>query len=955
MFCDIVDSTALSERLDPEEFRELIRTYQHVCDEVIHRFDGYIAQYLGDGLLVYFGYPQAHEDDAQRAVRAGLEIAEAIPEVALPGIPVPGPPPMRIGIHTGLVVIGGIGTPTRSEKLALGETPNVAARLQGLAAPNTVVLSAATARLVQGYFAFGELGAQQLKGLSHPLLVYQALRESGLRSRLQVARLAGLTPLVGREPEEQLLLQRWRQAKAGAGQVVLVNGEAGIGKSRLVHALIEHLAAEPYARLDLRCSSYYQHSALYPVGDLLQRACGLKREDASNVKLEKLEAALASYRISLEEIVPLFASLLSLSLEKTRFSLPTLTPQQQKQKTLEASLAVLLAVAEQQPLLIVVEDLHWIDPSTLELLNLLFARTPASRILVVATFRPDFSPPWREHSHLTVISLTRLEQRNVEEMIRQVTRGKTLPPEVFQQIVTTTDGVPLFVEELTKMVLESELVKEQADFSSPAGPLPPLAIPATLYDSLMARLDRLSTAKEVAQLGAVIGREFTYEALRAVSSLEEDILQRELLRLVEAELLYQSGAPPQAIYMFKHALIREAAYQSLLKSARQQHHRNIAQTFVEQFPEVRSLHPEILAHHYTEAALLEEAVLYWQHAGQRAVERSANEEAITHFSRALALVETLPDTRDRCQQELALHIALGAPLLMARGYKTAEVVQTYTRAWELCRQIGKSPQVMPVLAGLFRYYFACAELDVAQALGEQTLRLAERGSDSFLFLAAHVMVGSVLCTRGEFPAAREHFERGAALYTAQPDPSAVFLYGDDPGMLCLTQLGTVLWFLGYPEQALQKTQHAFALAQKLEIPYILAGAWGSASQLHSYRREGQAALKSAEELLTLALKHGFQYWTVEGQVLKGLALALQNQEEERWFARDNLLERDETTAMMGRARLTCAIAETCGNRGQPHEGLRLLDEELALVRRDGTCMHEAELYRIKGELLLQLV
>ena len=383
-------------------YHQLIRAYQHLCGEVIRRFDGYIAQYLGDGLLVYFGYPQAHEDDAQRAVRAGLAIVEAMPELSLQNIPVSAPPQVRIGIHTGLVVVGDIGAQERSEHLALGETPNVAARLQGLAAPNSVVLSAATERLVQGYFTLRELGVHRLKGLSHPLQVYQAERESGLHSRLQVARLAGLTPLVGRVQEEQLLLQRWQQAKKGTGQVVLVSGEAGIGKSRLVHALIERLAAESYTRLDFRCSPYYQHSALYPVSDLLQRACGLKREDTPTVKLEKLEAALAPYRLSPEEIVPLFASLLSLPLAHTRFSFLTLTPQQQKQKTLEAALSVLLAVAEQQPLLIVVEDLHWIDPSTLELLSLLFAQTPTSRMLVVATFRPEFSPPWRASSHLTV-------------------------------------------------------------------------------------------------------------------------------------------------------------------------------------------------------------------------------------------------------------------------------------------------------------------------------------------------------------------------------------------------------------------------------------------------------------------------------------------------------------------------------------------------------------------------
>jgi class 3 adenylate cyclase len=635
LFCDLVDSTVMASQLDPEEWREVVRGYQDTCAKVIARFEGHIAQYLGDGLLVYFGYPQAHEDDAPRAVRAGLGIVEAMGRLNMRltqerGVPLA----VRLGIHTGLVVVGEVGGGTRQEQLALGETPNLAARLQAMAAPNTLVISATTSQLLGGFFACQSLGAHLLKGFAQPVEVYQISYESTARSRLEAAGSTSLTPLVGREPEVALLRERWAQVKEGVGQVVLLSGEAGIGKSRLVQVLTEQVASEPQAWLTpCQCSPYYQNSALYPMIDLLERVTlRFEREEPPSQKLGKLEGFLVQYGLPLAEAVPLLAALLSLPLSADYAPL-TVSSEQQKQKTLHALLTIMLRIAAQQPVLFVMEDLHWVDPSTLELLSLLVDQGPTARILALLTFRPDFSPPWTGRAHLTQVTLTRLPRRQATELTGRVAHGKALPPEVIAQIVAKTDGVPLFVEELTKMVLESGLLQEQEERYVLTGPLPPLAIPTTLHDSLMARLDRLATVKAMVQLGATLGREFTYELLQAVSPWDEDTLHRGLQQLVAGEFLYQQGLPPQGTYVFKHALIQEAAYQSLLNTTRQQSHQRIAQVLAERFPGTAETQPELLAHHYTEAGLNAQAVGYWQQAGQRALARSANVGAIGHLTR----------------------------------------------------------------------------------------------------------------------------------------------------------------------------------------------------------------------------------------------------------------------------------------------------------------------------------
>jgi len=612
MFCDLVDSTALSSRLDPEDLREVVRAYQTTCEEVIQRYGGHIAQYLGDGLLVYFGYPQAHEDDAHRAVWAGLGILDALAALNARLEPRTGVRlAVRLGIHTGLVVVGEVGGISRHEQLALGETPNLAARIQGLAAPDALLTSAATYRLVEGYFACQDLGMHSLRGVATPMQVYRVVQASAAQSRLDVMGATSLTPLVGRDAELTLLVERWAQSQDGLGQVVLLSGEAGIGKSRLVEALRQRLGSEGMASIVLRCSPYYTNSALYPVIDHLQRLLHFHREDMPEEKLDKLERSLHEYRFARDEVMPLFAALLSVPFPDGRYPPLHLSPQQQKRKTAEALVAWLVEAAERQPLLAVWEDLHWADPSTLELLSLIIDQSRTARMLTLLTCRPEFQPRWSPRSHLTHLTLNRFTHPQVERLIAQAMHGKSLPSEVVQQVVAKTDGVPLFVEELLKMILESGLVREEDERYVLTGPLPLLAIPATLQDSLMARLDRLAPVKEVAQLGAVLGRSFPYDLIQAVAPMDETTLQRGLAQLVDAELLYQRGHPPQAQYLFKHALIQDAAYQSLLRSTRQQYHLRIAQVLAEQFPETTQTQPELIAQHYTEAGLREQAIGYW--------------------------------------------------------------------------------------------------------------------------------------------------------------------------------------------------------------------------------------------------------------------------------------------------------------------------------------------------------
>ena len=956
LFCDLVGSTVLASQLDPEEWREVVRAYQGTCAKVIARFEGHIAQYLGDGLLVYFGYPQAHEDDAQRAVRAGLRMIEAMGQLNARlsqecGVHLA----VRLGIHTGLVVVGEMGGGTHHEQLALGETPNVAARLQGLAAPNTLVISAASLPLLGGFFACQSLGTPLLKGVAQPLEVYQVLSESTARSRLEMASSTGLTPLIGREQEVALLRERWAQVKDGMGQVVLLSGEAGIGKSRLVQVLQEHVATDPQAWLTpCQGSPYYQNTALYPLIDLLERVVlRFEREESPQQKLRKLEGFLVQYGLPLAEAVPLLATLLSLPLPADYATL-ILSPQQQKQQTLHTLLTVMLHISAQQPVLFVMEDLHWVDPTTREFLSLLVDQGPTARILALWTFRPDFSPPWTGRSHVTQVTLPRLPRRQTAELTGRVAHGKALPPEVLEQVAAKTDGVPLFVEELTKMVLESGLLQEREEGYELTGPLPPLAIPTTLHDSLMARLDRLAAVKGLAQLGATLGREFTYDLLQAVSPWDEGTLHQGLHQLVAAEFLYQQGLPPQATYRFKHALIQEAAYQSLLRSTRQQHHQRIAQVLEVRFPEVSKTQPELLAHHYTEAGVLAQAVPYWQLAGQHAIERSANMEAISHLTKGLELLTTLPDTAERTHQELTLHTALGGPLMTTKGFAAPDVERVYARARALCRQVGETPELFPVLWGLWLFYEVRGSIQTSRELADQLLALAQRQQDPAPLLQAHRAMGQTLFLQGELARARAYLEQGIALYDPQRHRSLAFRYSQDPGVGLRMFAAHVLWYVGYPDQALERMQEAVALARELSHPFSLAPALDHAAWLHQYRREGRLTQEQAEADMALSTEQGFPFFLANGTILRGWALVEQGRRAEgmtqmhqgmaamRALGVTLLLPRDHTM-----------LAEAYGESGQAEEGLGLLAEALATTHQQGLHLWEPELYRVTGELLLR--
>jgi class 3 adenylate cyclase/DNA-binding winged helix-turn-helix (wHTH) protein/predicted ATPase len=951
--CRVISAPPLPEPLDPEVVIEVARDYQAMCTELVHRFAGHIAQYHGDRLEVYFGYPRAHEDDARRAVYTGLGMVERMAELNTRlkrdrGMRLA----VRVGMHTGVVVVGAMGQDERAQ-LALGNTPSIAAQVQSLAAPDTVVISQATLRLVEGYFEARALGTHILDDAAEPLVMYQILQESTVQSRFEVAVTKGLTPLVGREHEIGLLHERWMQAKDGLGQVVVLSGEAGMGKSRLVQALMQLLSGEAFTRVECHCLPYYQNTALYPVVTHLQRFLRFNREETPEEMLHKLEEALAPYGFALEEMVPLLAGLLSLPLP-ARYPVLTLSPERQKQKTFEALLAWLLAEAERQPVCFAVEDLHWADASTLEWLSLLIEHVSSARMLLLLLCHTDFRPPWPSRSHLTHLTLSRLTRRQVEVMAERVAGGRALPAEVLQQLVAKTDGVPLFVEEVTKMVLESGLVKEREGGYALTDILPPLAIPATLHDLLMARLDRLETAKQVVQLGAVVGREFAYEMIRAVSPVDEATLQQALARLVDAELLYQRGLPPQTRYVFKHALLQEAAYQSLLRRTRQQYHRQIAQVLEERFPDLTELHPELLAYHYTEASCPAQAIPYWQRAGQQARQRSANLEAVQHLTTALALLATLSETPARTQQELDLQVALGPALMAIKGQGAAEVEQTYTRARVLCIQIGDTPQLFPTLRGLWRFYQGRGALTTAREFGEQLVRLAERVADPTYRLEAHSALGQTLFQLGEYATARTHLEQGIALIDPMTQLAQALRQGESSGVRCLVQVARTLWCLGYPTQAVQRSQEALALAQELAHPYSLAVAQFQTAFLHHHCRDVLAVQAQADALLTLATAQGFPLYVGHGTYLRGWALAMQGQDEAGLAQlRQGLAAIVEVGQELSRPFGLILLAEAAGQVGQVEEGLRLLTETLTVLEASGRGDLLAETYRLQGTLLLR--
>jgi predicted ATPase/class 3 adenylate cyclase len=940
LFSDLVGSTEISARLDPEEFRELLAGYHRVAAEAITRFGGYVAKYLGDGIMAYFGWPEAHDNEAEGAARAGLAIVEAVGALnqrdekhSVAKLSV------RVGIDSGTVVIGKGGG---SESEVFGDTANIASRVQSAADPDTVIVSAATNRLVSGMFVVEERGAHRLKGIAEPVKLYRIMRLSGVRNRLAASLVHGLTPFVGRDDETRLLWSRWERASDGEGQVLLIVGEAGIGKSRLLRQLRKRLAPTPHIWLECAGSPYFQNTPLYPIADMLQQGFAQRGDGSDAAKLSELERDLERAGLKPAEAVPLVAPMLNLPVDE-KYPPLRLSPEQQRKRLLTTLAGWLFGAV--QPVVMAVEDLHWFDASSLELMQLIIEQGATARVMLVCTARPEFRAPWTPRAHSTQLTLKRLNARDVRELVANVVAHSVLSGETIDKVVERTGGVPLFVEELTRAVLEKGDAKPAVH-----------EIPATLLDSLMARLDRLGPAKEVAQIASVIGREFSYQLLAAISDTPEDDLQGALAKLADAELIYTKGISPEATYTFKHALIQDAAYGALLKSKRKQVHERVARVLEKQFAYTAETQPELLAHHYTEAALAAWAASYWHKAGQRAAEGSANQEAVAHLSKGLELIETLPDTVERSELELALQTTLGPVLIATKGYAATEVGAAYDRARELCLQAENSSQLPLVVFGLFAFYVVRADHEKALTLGKHLLSLAESTQDRALLVQVHNALGLAFFFQGDFAASREHLERCFDLYDLEQHRSLAYSYaGQDPGVTSCIFSAWAKLTAGYPDQALNRSSDALNLAQQLSHPYSLAYALGIAAAFHQFRKEGELTQDLAAASLAVATEHGFPFWAAFQTILLGWVLVKRGKVDEGLAQISRGMEAYWATgAELLRPYLTGLLADALVEGGSMERGLALLAEALEAVEKTGERFYEAELHRQKGELLLRL-
>ena len=874
MFCDLVGSTALAARLDPEDMRALIGAYHSCIAEVIGRYQGKIARYMGDGVLVYFGYPQAHEDDAERAVRAALSLIGAVASIRNVAAALQ----IRIGIATGTVVVTELlieNTP--AEQAVVGETPNLAARLQTMAEPGTVLISASTRRITGGEFHYRDLGPVTLKGWAEPLRVYEVLRMSGVESRFEATHTTKLPPLFGREEEIELLSRRWRQATREEGRLVTLTGEPGIGKSHIALALNERLQGESHITLRYFCSEHHTHSALFPFINQLERAAGFKRSDSPQEKLSKLDALLAQSTHDPEHLAVL-ANLLMLPADD-HYQLHQLTPQKRKKKTLAALSAQLDQLAAQQPVLLIFEDVHWIDPTSLELLAATVERAPQLRALVLITARPEFTPPWPSYPHTTTIPLTRLGRRDGTALVLRVTGGKTIPKEVMEHILAHTDGVPLFVEELTKMVLEGGLLQERNGEYVLEGPLPSLAIPTTLQASLMARLDRLSLVRDVAQIGAVAGREFHYELVNAVAGLPKQRLDEALDQLVRSELLFCRGEIPHAVYTFKHALVRNAAYDGLLKSRRVHLHAAIAKALEQEFPEVVQIQPEIVAYNYTQARNHEKALHYWYEAGKQSAARSAHNEAIGHLKQGLNQIPNIDDPILRNKSELLLQVSLGNSLRAIKGWSTDDVKHASTRALQLCKESGLDELSLPATFGLWSWNFVHASLGEAQALAEHLLDSAENVDNAVCKVLAHEALGFTLFAQGKFAAAHAELERSIGLCEDSKAAAYIDLSAQDPRVHVRLYDGMTLWMLGYPDRALRSCAEARRYADASQHPFSEAIARTISLRVHQLRGDAAVVADQANAAIAFCEQHEFVHYLAMTLILHGWASAYQGEFE----------------------------------------------------------------------------
>jgi class 3 adenylate cyclase/predicted ATPase len=953
MFSDLVGSTALSAHMDPEDLREVISAYQTSVTDTVGRFGGYVAKYMGDGVLVYFGYPQAHEDDAERAVRAGLELIGVVSALR-PSAPLQ----TRVGIATGLVVVGDlIGSGASQEQAIVGETPNLAARLQGIAEPNTVVIAGATRRLLGNLFELQDLGLKELKGIAGPVRAFAALRASSVESRFEAMHVGGLTALVGREEELELLLRRWARAKTGEGQAVLLSGEAGIGKSRLSAALMEAFAAEPYTRLRYFCSPQHTDSAFYPLIGHLERAAGFTHGDTPQTKLDKLDALLAQTATSRQHAAVL-AEMLSLP-NDGRYPALDLTPEQRRQKTLQALSAQLETLARSSPVLMILEDAHWGDPTSLEAFGRTVDQIASLRVLLIVTFRPEFEAPWIGQPHVTAVALNRLGHREVGTLIERVVGNKPLPANIRKDIIERTDGIPLFVEEMTKAVVEAEGELNAMQIAA-AVPSPALAVPASLHASLMARLDRLGPAKEVAQIGAAIGREFSHALLTAVVRKPEAQLGASLDRLIRAGLLLRKGRPPHATYLFKHALVQDAAYGTLLRQPRRALHARIAGTLENQFADIAEGQPDLLAQHYTEAGLIDKAAVLWGKAGLRSMEHSALVEAVEHLTRALAQTATLPPTPALHREQIKLQVALINPLIHVKGYAAPETMAAVERARLLIEQadaLGEPREdpllLFSVLYGAWVTNLVAFKGEVMRELAARFLALAEKQGALVPLMVGHRITGTTLTSTGDIAGALAHYDQSLALYNPVKHRPLATRFGQDTRVSVLAWRALSFWVLGYPGKTVAAIDHALKDAREIgqvptlmialhhtAIPHILCGNYVTADAL-------------LEELAVLADKKGAFFWKAQGLIQQGCILALTGEASDAVQMLTSATTAFRSTgATLWTPWFSSYLARAYAELGQFDDAWRSLGNAMTAVETTKERWCEADVHRIAGEIAL---
>jgi class 3 adenylate cyclase/predicted ATPase len=953
MFSDLVGSTALSARMDPEDLREVISAYQKCVAETVGRFGGFVAKYMGDGVLVYFGYPQAHEDDAERSVRAGLELVAAVGALKTHA-----PLQTRVGIATGLVVVGDlIGSGASQEQAIVGETPNLAARLQGVAEPNSVVIAESTRKLVGNLFELQELGAQELKGIVGSVRTWAVLRPSSVESRFEAFHATGLTELVGREEELEILVRRWSKAKTGEGQVVLLSGEPGIGKSRLTAALLERLAAEPHTRLRNFCSPQHTDSALYPIISQMERAAGFTHDDSAQAKLDKLDALLAR-SFTPRQDAALLADMLSLP-KDGRYPTLELDPQQRRQKTLEALTAQLEALAQAKPVLMVFEDVHWIDPTSLEAVGRTLDRLRTLGVLLIVTYRPEFEPPWIGRPYVTALTLNRLGEREITAMIDRVTGNKALPRSIRQDIIERTDGVPLFVEEMTKAVLEAESEGE-AQRTTAAVPSPALAVPASLHASLMARLDRLGPAKEVAQIGSAIGREFSHSLLASVVSKPATELGSALDRLIAAGLLFRQGLPPHTSYLFKHALVQDAAYGTLLREPRRVLHARIAETLDRQFAEIADNQPELLARHCTEAGLIEKAALLWGKAGLRSLDRSALLESAEQLARALEHIKGLPSTSALRREQIKLQAALITPLIHVKGFAAAETKAAAERARLLIEQaeaLGEPAEdpllLFSVLYGFWTSNFVAFDGDIACDLAAQFLALAEKQRATPLLMVGHRLMGMSLAFCGDVAEGHAHLDRGIALYDAAQQRPLATRFGVDSGVSTFALRAVALWVLGYPEVALADADHAVSNAREIGQAATLMYALCTSGLAHIFLGDYLTAKAQSDEVVLLAGEKGTTVWKGWGMINKGCALALTAKASEAVdVLTSGIAAWRSTGATLYMPWFLSHLARARADLKQFDNAWRCIGEAMMTIETAKERLWEAEVHRVAGKIAL---